>query len=98
MELVNGIRARLKEGARYHVGVEEDTVLLSVAAAETGYSAERIRKMVIAGELAGRKEHERYWVITRAALAELKARPKQHKGWPKGKPRKPSPESRPPAS
>ena len=73
--------------------MEEDTVLLSFAAAETGYSAERIRKMVIAGELDGWKQYGRYWVITHAALQQLKTRPKQHRGWPKGKPRprKPAP-------
>jgi hypothetical protein len=89
LETVKTIRARIFGSAEYHAGVEEDTVLLSVAAAESGYSAERIRKMVIAGQLDGFKEHDRYWVITRAALAELKARPKQRRGWPKGKPRKP---------
>lgn len=63
-------------------------MLLSVAAAESGYSAERIRKMVIAEELDGWKEHGRYWVITKEALELLKARPKQKRGWPAGKKRK----------
>ena len=63
-------------------------MFLSRAAVETGYSTERIRKMVLAGELDGRKVNGRWWVITREAFEQLKARPKQHKGWPKGKPRR----------
>jgi helix-turn-helix protein len=70
------------ERPEYHSGVEEDFVLLSVAARETGYSAEFIRKQIQAGKLPGRKMLGRYWVVPKSALAELKARERIKPGRP----------------
>ena len=85
------MRARLEHGRVQSAGMgDEDLVGLAEAAEQIGGSREWLRKLIHRGEVRYVQVGRTYG-IPRAEIRRLKASPKRHGGWPKGKPRKPTP-------
>jgi excisionase family DNA binding protein len=66
---------------------DEKLVLVSDAAAMTGYSAEWLRKLIDAGKVKGKRVGGRYYAIPESEVDRLKAQPRSRRG----RPRKPAP-------
>lgn len=64
---------------------------LAEASEKTGLSREALRKMFHAGLLDGAQLVGNSIGVPDTEVERLRKTPKRHGGWPKGKPRKPSP-------
>ena len=70
---------------------DDELIGLAKASEETGLSREWLRKLFHAGELPGAQRVGNTIGIPRRHVVRLRDTPRRHGGWPKGKPRKPTP-------
>lgn len=70
---------------------DDELVGLAKAAEQIGGSREWLRKLIHRGEVRYVQVGRTYGIPI-SEIRRLKAMPKRHGGWPKGKPRRPRPE------